>query len=89
MAENPNIKLWERVFELKPLASEEFVGPRRKPTHRISSAELDRMRRHPLASEEANNPPNAPTLYAIGWTFDGSWLVTIEPSHIPDVQSSI
>lgn len=78
----------ERVFELKPLADEVLPIPQRSQTLWISCTELARMRQHPLASEEFDSDPNAPTLYAIGRTSDGSLLARLV-SHGPAAKSSI
>ena len=67
----------QRVFELRPLVSEDFDGRQCTRTLRISSEELARMRRAPLASEEFRIRPDAPVLCVVGRSSDGFLLAAV------------
>lgn len=68
----------ERVFELRPIVSEEFPDQLHKPPLRISSAELAELRRNPLATGEAQIPPGEERRrYFLRRTSEGTYLLTI------------
>ena len=77
-AETPLIREMERVFLLKPLASEEVVDHQQKKTPvLIRNEELERMRQHPLASEKESSQSAGATLCVLCQTSDGSLLVKV------------
>lgn len=67
-----------RVFELRPLVSEDFGDRKHMPIPQILSEELDCMRRAPLVSEEFRILPNAPTVRLLSETLAGSYLVSVK-----------
>src|SRR5262249_22741520 len=69
------MSLRQRVFVLQPLVSERLHDPQCSGTVRISSTELELMRRHRLAREEFHIPPDAPKFRVIGLTSEGFLVV--------------
>jgi hypothetical protein len=75
---NPNLRVHQTVYELRPTVSEDFADQRHKPTLQISSEVLEWWRQHPGVKEECRTPADAPTLCLIGRTSDGFLLVTVK-----------